>query len=143
MQLHQLAGAKKEKSKKRVGRGGAHGTFSGRGVKGQKSRAGAKIRPAWRDLIKQIPKKRGYKFKSTADRRLVVNLDDLDRAFKDNEIVSAESLLKRQLISRIKGVIPAVKILGDGEITKKLSFRGLEMSGSARKKIIKIGGTIN
>jgi len=143
MQLHQLSAAKKQKSKKRIGRGGAHGTFSGRGVKGQKSRAGAKIRPAWRDLIKQIPKRRGYKFKSGADRRLIINLGILNKAFKEGDAVSPDSLLKKQLISRIKGVVPKVKILGDGEINKKLNFKGLEMSQNAKKKIIKIGGTIN
>ena len=143
MQLHQISRNQKLKQKKRVGRGGAHGTFSGRGVKGQKSRAGAKIRPAWRDLIKQIPKKRGYKFKSGADIHLVINLGILNKAFKEGELVSIDSLLKKQLISRIKGVIPEVKILGDGEIAKKLSFKGLKMSAAARKKITKIGGTIN
>jgi large subunit ribosomal protein L15 len=142
MQLHQIKRIQKQKSKKRVGRGGAHGTFSGRGVKGQKSRAGAKIRPAWRDLIKQIPKKRGYKFKSTADAHLVINLGVLNKAFKEGDIVSANSLLKKQLISRIKGMVPEVKILGDGEINKKLSFTGLILSKPAKKKIVKAGGTI-
>ena len=143
MQLHQISRIQKQKSKKRVGRGGAHGTFSGRGVKGQKSRAGAKIRPAWRDLIKQIPKKRGYKFKSTADSHLVINLGILNKVFKEGDLVSIDSLLKKQLISRIKGVIPEVKILGDGEINRKLSFKGLAMSDSAREKIRKAGGSIN
>jgi large subunit ribosomal protein L15 len=143
MQLHQISRNQKLKSRKRVGRGGAHGTFSGRGVKGQKSRAGAKIRPAWRDLIKQIPKKRGYNFKSGADRHLVINLGILNKAYKEGEIVSSDSLLKKELISRIKGVLPEIKILGDGEISKKLSFKGLAISRSARKKIINTGGTIN
>lgn len=62
MQLHQIEVKKKEK--KRIGRGGKRGTYCGRGIKGQKSRAGAKIRPAIRDLIKKIPKIRGYRFKS-------------------------------------------------------------------------------
>ena len=61
MQLHEIKPTHKLKTKKRVGRGGKKGTYSGRGVKGQKSRAGAKIRPEIRDLIKKMPKKRGYK----------------------------------------------------------------------------------
>ena len=81
MQLHQISPIQKQKTKKRVGRGGAHGTFSGRGVKGQKSRAGAKIRPAWRDLIKQIPKKRGYRFKPALSSQLIINLSILNKVF--------------------------------------------------------------
>jgi len=61
MQLHELQPDHKSKTKKRIGRGGKRGTFSGKGVKGQKSRAGRKIRPATRDLIQQIPKLRGAK----------------------------------------------------------------------------------
>ncbi len=59
MRLHELRPKTKLKSKKRIGRGGKRGTFSGKGVKGQKSRAGSKIRPGTRDLIQQIPKLRG------------------------------------------------------------------------------------
>ncbi|OGZ34172.1 MAG: 50S ribosomal protein L15 [Candidatus Portnoybacteria bacterium RBG_19FT_COMBO_36_7] len=143
MQFHQISPKQKQKSKKRVGRGGAHGTFSGRGVKGQKSRAGAKIRPAWRDLIKQIPKKRGYKFKPVARKFIIMNLDILNKAFKEGEIVSVASLLKKKLISRIKGAMPNIKILGEGEVTKKLVFKEFKFSASAIKKIKKVGGTIN
>ncbi|MDD5552006.1 MAG: hypothetical protein PHI88_02520 [Candidatus Pacebacteria bacterium] len=63
MQLHEIRPIHKLKQKKRVGRGGKKGTYCGRGVKGQKARAGAKIRPELRDLVKKIPKLRGYKFK--------------------------------------------------------------------------------
>jgi large subunit ribosomal protein L15 len=60
MQLHQIKSSKK-RPKKRIGRGGKKGTYCGKGMKGQKSRAGAKIRPELRDFIKKIPKTRGYK----------------------------------------------------------------------------------
>jgi len=142
MQLHQISPIQKNKTKKRVGRGGAHGTFSGRGVKGQKSRAGAKIRPAWRDLIKQIPKRRGYKFKPATSSQLIINLGILNKAFKESEVVSPESLLQKQLISTIKGRIPDIKILGNGEINKKLTLKGLKISRPAREKIKKAGGEI-
>ncbi len=59
MQLHELQPITKSKSKKRVGRGGKRGTYSGKGMKGQKSRAGRKIRPAVRDLMQRTPKLRG------------------------------------------------------------------------------------
>ena len=74
---------------------------------------------------------------------MIINLGILNKAFKEGDVVSIDSLLKKQLISRIKGVVPRVKILGDGEINKKLSFKGLEMSQNAKKKIIKTGGTIS
>jgi len=61
MQLHEIQPIHKNKSKKRVGRGGKRGTYSGRGLKGQKSRAGRKIRPAIRDLMQRTPKLRGVK----------------------------------------------------------------------------------
>jgi large subunit ribosomal protein L15 len=59
MQLHELAPTHRSKDKKRIGRGGKRGTFCGRGSKGQKSRAGHRIRPAERDLILRLPKLRG------------------------------------------------------------------------------------
>jgi large subunit ribosomal protein L15 len=64
MQLHELKPIHKSKKRKRVGRGGKRGTFAGRGQKGQRSRAGRKMKPVVRELIKRYPKLRGYKFKS-------------------------------------------------------------------------------
>ncbi len=64
MQIHQIRPIHKKKDRKRVGRGGKRGTYSGRGMKGQKSRAGAKFEPIIRSLIKRYPKLRGYRFKS-------------------------------------------------------------------------------
>lgn len=61
MQLHKIKPENKLKKSKRVGRGGKRGNYSGKGIKGQKSRAGAKVRPEIRDMIKKIPKRRGYK----------------------------------------------------------------------------------
>lgn len=69
MQLHQVQPTHKNKSKKRIGRGGKRGTYSGRGMKGQKSRAGRKIRPAVRDLIQRTPKLRGTGDKAAQYRR--------------------------------------------------------------------------
>lgn len=136
MQLHELKPKYRPKKKKRVGRGGKRGTYSGRGVKGQKARAGAKIRPEIRDFIKRIPKQRGYKFKAKPKPK-IVNLKDLERHFKQGEIVSPETLLKRGLIDKVKGRIPEVKILGDGKISKKLEIKGCKISKSA-EKVLKI-----
>ena len=135
MQLHQLKSTTKNKKRKRVGRGGKRGTYSGRGIKGQKARAGAKFRPAERDIIKKIPKLRGYKFKSFYKKPAIVNLDDVVRKFSDGDIISPASLLGAGLIVKIKGRIPEVKILGRGELKKKLTFKGVQFSKSVAGRI--------
>jgi len=132
MQLHELRPVYKTKKKKRVGRGGKRGTYSGRGVKGQKARAGAKIRPVLRDFIKKIPKKRGYRFKGRKkEKPQIVNLKDLEKHFKEGGVVNPETLLKKGLVSKIKGdKIPKVKILGQGTVTKRLKIENCSVSKS-------------
>lgn len=142
MQIHQLHIIHKRKKAKRIGRGGKRGTFSGRGVKGQRSRSGARIRPEWRDLIKKIPKKRGASFKSIRKKPAIVNLDELERVFKAEELVSPKTLIERGLVGRIRRAAPAVKVLGRGELTKSLIIKGVEVSKSAKEKIEKAGGVI-
>ena len=132
MQLHQVKPIHKPKEKKRVGRGGKRGTYSGRGIKGQKSRAGRKIRPEIRDFIKKIPKKRGYRFKAQPKPK-IVNLKDLEKYYKESEVVSPETLLKKGLIVKVKGRIPEVKILGQGKLTKKLEFKNCKISKSVKE----------
>jgi large subunit ribosomal protein L15 len=134
---------RRQKTKRRIGRGGKRGTYSGRGLKGQKSRAGRKLRPEWRDVLKRIPKRRGYKFKSIRQKPSVLNLGQLDKFFKEGELINLASLLNKNLIYKIKGRIPAVKILADGELNKKIDFKGVAVSQSARAKIEKAGGTIS
>lgn len=143
MQIHQLKPIHKLKKKKRVARGGKRGGYSGRGNKGQKSRAGAKIRPAVRDLMMKFPKQRGrakHSFKSLSIKPTVLNLKDIEKKFKNGEIVNPKILLAKGLISLKKGALPEVKILGSGEISKKLSFQNVLLSEPARAKIEKIGG---
>ncbi|MDP2946249.1 MAG: uL15 family ribosomal protein [bacterium] len=145
MQLHQLRPIHKLKKKKRIARGGKRGGYSGRGIKGQKSRAGAKIRPAIRDLMMKLPKQRGrakHAFKSLFSKPAILNLEDIEKNFKDGEIVSPQTLLKKRLISRKKGALPEIKILGEGEISKKLAFQNILLSKSARAKIEKAKGAI-
>lgn len=141
MQLHNLKPKTKRKDKKRVGRGGKRGTYSGRGMKGQKSRAGHRIRPQIRDVIKQLPKKRGYGFKSIKEKPAIVNIGVLEEKFKDGVQITPRSLLDAGIISRRKGKIPAVKLLGDGNLTKKLLVSECQISKSAGEKIEKAGGT--
>lgn len=130
MQIHNLTQTTKRKKVRRVGRGGKRGTYSGRGIKGQRARAGAKIRPSLRDTVKKIPKLRGHKFKSFRFKPAVVNLRDIDRRFKTADIVSPETLWRAGLVSKIKGKVPKVKILGKGEFRKKLTFKDVEFSRS-------------
>lgn len=118
----------------RVGRGGKRGTTSGRGTKGQKARAGHKIRPMLRDIIKKLPKKRGYKFRRFRPRAEVVNLAILEKHFKGGDTISPAVLLGRGLVRRIKGRTPAVKILGTGDGKKKFVFQGVSFSKSAATK---------
>jgi len=133
MQLHQVKPIHRQKNKKRVGRGGKRGTYSGKGIKGQKSRAGHKIRPEIRDFIKKIPKRRGYRFKAIKPKPEIVNLKDLEKYFEEGDLVNPETLLEKGLISRIKGRTPEVKILGTGELKKKLKIENCKMSKSAEK----------
>ncbi|TSC53043.1 MAG: large subunit ribosomal protein L15 [Parcubacteria group bacterium LiPW_39] len=71
-----------------------------------------------------------------------MNLDRLDPFFKDGDLITPAILQQKGLIVKIKGRIPVVKILGDGELTKKLDFKGLKVSQSAREKIEKAGGKL-
>lgn len=128
----------------RIARGGKKGTTSGRGTKGQKSRAGHNIRPAERDMIKRMPKLRGYCFKGISKRKnTVVNLKSLEVKFANGDIVTPAALLDKGLISKQSGRLPAVKILGAGELKKKLFFKECLVSASAKEAIERAGGRIN
>ena len=157
MQIHQLKPIKKKKFSKRIGRGGKKGTYAGRGIKGQKSRAGRKPRVGFAGgdtlLIKRLPKRRGQRGKLNLKKGVkisrlknkpkIINLEDIEKKFKTKEVVSPSSLLKKGLIVKIKGRIPRVKILGKGEIKKQLEFKGIIFSKSVQEKIKKIKGAKN
>lgn len=141
MQLHQLKPSKR-KRKKRIGRGGSHGTFATRGAKGQKSRSGGggkgkNFEGTTNTLFRRTPKARG--FKSIHKKNDVVNVFQLDNSFQDGDIVSPQTLVKKRLLKNARS---AVKILGDGELNKKLVVSGCAVSKSAEEKIKKAGGEI-
>ena len=142
MQLHELKPKHKNKDKKRVGRGGKKGTTSGKGTKGQSSRAGRKMVPIIRELIKRYPKLRGYKFRRFKEKFAIVNIGTLEKTFKEGDHISPKILLEKRLIRKIKGKTPKVKILGKGELTKKLAFSNCQISKPAKEKIEKTGGLI-
>jgi len=139
MQLYQLKRETKLKKKKRVGRGGKKGTYSGRGIKGQKSRAGRKLKPIIREILKKYPKLRGYRFKSKKENYEIVNLDTLDKKFEAGTLITPQLLKEKNIIKR-EG---RVKILGKGELSKKLIFQGFLFSKKAKDKILKQGGKIS
>lgn len=159
MDLSQLKPNTPRKSPKRVGRGGKRGTFSGGGTKGQKSRAGAGVKPGFRGGDNRIwqlfPKQRGAKkkpggsgnnaphrkhryFQLKHDKPIVFNLGFFNQ-FTDEELINPELLIKKGLLPKGKN---KVKILGDGELKRTMVFEEFEFSKSARQKVAKIGGTI-
>lgn len=142
MQLHELKRKNKNKKGKLVGRGGTRGKTSGRGTKGQNARAGHKKRPELRDIIKKLPKKRGYKFASRQTKPHALNVAVLEAHFDAGTTITREMLLQKRLIHQVSGVLPKVKILGDGEITKALTLAGMTVSKSAQIKIEKAGGAV-
>src|SRR3990172_2549421 len=123
--------------KPRIGRGGKRGYSSGRGQKGQKSRAGHRIRPAERDLIIRIPKLRGYKNKPRSAPNVVVNLSALERLTEN--VVTKDVLVKNGLLK--KPNLP-VKILDGGEIKRDVEIKGIPTSAGAKKKIEAAGGKV-
>ena len=130
----------------RVGRGGKRGKTSGRGTKGQNARAGRKKRPEMRDIIKKFPKRRGYgknRGRSVDGTRLdavVISLDRLEKLFDSGAEVTSKTLAEKRAIST--RVMPPVKIVGTGSLSKKLSVKGIAVSASARLAIEKAGGQI-
>jgi large subunit ribosomal protein L15 len=139
--LRSPEGANKKKRILGRGQGSGRGTTAGKGNKGQQSRSGGKTylgfeggqMPLYRRLAR-----RGfsnYPFKKTFQ---AVNLGEIEKQFEDGETVEPASLLARGLA---KGSVP-VKILGDGKITKKLSFKVAALSASAKEKIEKAGGSV-
>lgn len=146
MQFHQLKRTHKNKRSMQVGRGGKRGKTSGRGGKGQTARAGHKIYPQIRDVIKRIPKLRGrgkHLFKSIQERAVPVNLDVLERHFRDGSAVHPEALMRSGLVEMKSGRIPPVKILGRGTLTKRLIISGCSVSKAAKEAIEKAGGEVN
>jgi large subunit ribosomal protein L15 len=145
MQIHNIKRKTQNKKVMLVGRGGKRGKTSGRGGKGQTARAGHKARPEWRDFIKRMPKLRGYSFQSITSVRnpvVSINLDLIDAAFKDGATVKPSTLFAKGVIEQYKGKNQKVKILGGGEIKKKIILVGCTVSKSAKEKIEKAGGSV-
>jgi large subunit ribosomal protein L15 len=130
------------KKGRRIGRGpgSGRGKTAGKGHKGQKSRSGYSRRFGFEGgqmpLVRRIPK-RGFTNIFRVEYQ-VVNLRDLERVFADGDVVSPETL---QEMGLVRGGKRPVKVLGDGELTKKLNVQVHKLSASARAGIEKAGGT--
>lgn len=142
MQLHNLKRNKTNKSSRQIGRGGKRGTTSGRGTKGQNARAGNKRRPEMRDIIKKLPKLRGYRFKGYGEKPMVINLFAISKAFETGETVSPSTLVIKKLVNKKSGRVPEVKILATGTLTKSLKFENCLISDAAKAKIEQAGGSV-
>jgi large subunit ribosomal protein L15 len=142
MQIHNIQSTTPKKEKKRIGRGGKRGKTSGRGGKGQTARTGNSGRPEMRDVIKRLPKLRGHGKNRARTVNAVVNVSALESVFESGSQVTPATILAAGLVSKVGGRIPKVKLLGTGELTKKLTISGCSFSASAKEKIEKAGGTI-
>ena len=148
MQLHSFSPRTKNKKNAPVGRGGKRGKTSGRGGKGQTARAGHKIRPEVRDLIKKLPKLRGHgknRARTVRTNRIAtsaVNVGALEAAYKAGETITPASLVAKGLVRRVKGRAPVVKILGTGTLSKAFVVRGCSLSVSAKAALTAAGGKL-
>ena len=137
------SGIQKNKKRKRVGRGpgSGHGKTAGRGHKGQKSRSGWSASPIFQGgampLVRRVPK-RGFNNKFALS-VVAVNVGDLERVFEAGEDVNPETLKQRSLAKKRYDIL---KILGNGELSKKLNVSAHRFSQSAQEKIEQAGGTI-
>lgn len=136
-------GIRKHKKRKRLGRGAGsgHGKTAGRGAKGQRSRAGWSSAPTFEGgqmpLVRRVPK-RGF-HNRWALSVAVVNVGDLEGSYEPGEEVNLETLRAKNLA---KGRFDLLKILGDGQLTKKLTVAAHRFSKSAQEKIEQAGGQV-
>lgn len=145
MMIHEITEqVGRKKPRKRVGRGEASGLgkTSGRGHKGAKSRSGWTYRPHFEggqmELFRRLPK-RGFTNAPFRKEFAVVNLHVLEKHFKAGDVVDAAALFKARLI---RDAAEPVKVLGEGDLTKKLTVAAARFSASAKEKIEKAGGTV-
>lgn len=144
MKLHELqpvAGAKKAPTRKGRGPGSGNGKTGGRGHKGQNARAGGGVRPGFEGgqmpLARRIPK-RGFNNKDFAKKYTEVNVAALN-IFEDGTVVNGELLIEKGLAKKL---YDGVSVLGNGEITKKLTVQAARFTKSASAKIEAAGGKV-
>ncbi len=148
MQLHELKPTKARKTAKRIGRGGKRGKTSGRGHKGQAARAGNSSRPEMREIIKKLPKLRGHgvnrakTVNSGRVKAVVVNVSVLESALEAGVTVTPKSLVAAGVVESVKKRAPKIKLLGNGNLSKKFEVVDCQVSKSAKEKIEAAGGKV-
>lgn len=144
MQIHSVKPKTKRKTSVQIGRGGKRGKTSGRGMKGQKARAGGKLRPEMRDIIKKIPKLRGRGKNSNlpVKNSVAITLSALDKAYTAGETVTHATLREKGLVTAVAMRSRSAKIVATGELSKKLAVSGVAVTRGAREHIEKAGGTV-
>lgn len=146
MQIHELKRKNPNKKQNRVGRGGSRGKTSGRGHKGQKQHGGHGIRAEIRDQIKKLPKLRGRgknSNKSIQAKATVFNTAFLEANFNAGDVVSPITLAEKGFLKGAAARKAGVKILGNGDLSKKLVIEACAVSESASEKIAKAGGSVS
>jgi len=140
-ELSPAPGSKKERKRVGRGNGSGHGTYSGRGSKGQKSRSGFRMKPGFEGgqlpLIRRLPRKRGFTNIFRVEYS-IVNLDKLS-LFEAGSEVTPERLLAAGVVKSLRH---PVKILAGGDISHPLSVKADKFSAAARAKIEAAGGTV-
>ena len=142
MKLHELSpaeGSVKESFRKGRGAGSGNGKTAGKGHKGQNARSGGGVRPGFEGgqlpLYRKLPK-RGFNNYRFGKKYAVVNVQSLNK-FNDGEVVDASALISARIINK---VFDGVKVLGEGEISKKLTVKAAIFSANAQEKIEAAGG---
>lgn len=146
MKIHELMQKTKPVKRKRFGRGNGsgHGTYSGRGLKGQKSRSGFRLRLGFEGgqnpLIRRIAKKRGFR-NSEQISYVLISIDDLQKNFQAGDVIDRKRLYEKKIITRVETSRP-LKILGSGTLSKKLTVHAHAATKSAKDAIEKNRGKL-
>ncbi|MDD2628066.1 MAG: uL15 family ribosomal protein [Clostridia bacterium] len=139
MQIHEL---KTNFKKAKRTRGGKKGTYCGRGMKGQHSRAGTRFQPMIRNWLDKYHKMRGWQFNIRDKKSVTFSFSKLEKNFEQGNTISPETLYEKGLITKSDFKKPKVKILAKGELTKAFVFENCEVSKKAREIIEKQKGEI-
>ena len=142
MKLHELSpapGSVKSNYRKGRGPGSGNGKTAGKGHKGQNARSGGGVRPGFEGgqipLSRRLPK-RGFN-NVFAKEYAIVNVETINGAFEDGAVVNAETLVEKGIVKKL---FDGVKVLGRGEITKKVTVQAAIFSAAAKEKIEAVGG---
>ena len=142
MKLHELSpqeGSVKEGFRKGRGAGSGNGKTAGKGHKGQNARSGGGVRPGFEGgqlpLYRKLPK-RGFNNARFGMKYTIINVDSLNK-FNDGEVVDSAALLAMGIVAKVND---GIKVLGEGELTKKLTVKAAVFSASAKEKIEAVGG---